>query len=301
MLPGKPVWRSPNGSLYLASLFFALMGVCIKLLTGSDASTHGLGWRLAGSHDMDAVPIAFYRSLFPALALLPWLWHDLFKSETRRHLPVLILRGLAGGGAMVAYFVAIDRTELSTAVLLNYTSPVWAALLAGYFLKESVPRNIYLAFPVAFSGVYFLTGGAGDAPEPGRMVGYLAGLGSAVLAGIAYTSVRQLSSHVSALMVVFWFSLVSCVMLLPWLPAHPLPSPGEWVLLLLAGIFAGVAQWTMTIGYQLNKAARASTMNIATVAITSLLAITLLGERFTPRDGVGMLLILLGLVIASRR
>ncbi len=118
-MPEKTLWRSPNGSLYLASLFFALMGVCIKLLTGSDSSTNGLGWRLAGSHNMDAVPIAFYRSLFPALALLPWLWHDLFKNETRRHLPVLILRGLAGGGAMVAYFVAIDRTELSTAVLLN--------------------------------------------------------------------------------------------------------------------------------------------------------------------------------------
>lgn len=294
--------RYPSLPLYLSSLFFALMGLCVKLLTGSDTSLDSLGWRLVGPHDMDPVPIAFYRSVVPAVLLLPLVWRDLMAPETRRSIPLLVLRGVAGGGAMVLYFIAIDRTELSTAVLLNYTSPVWAALLAGYFLKESVPRNIFLAFPVAFTGVYCLVGGLSATPSPSRMTGYLAGLGSALLAGIAYTSVRSLGSHVSAQMVVFWFSVVTCVIVLPWMHfGTQAPRGDEWALLAAAGVFAGIAQWAMTIGYQLNKAARASTLNIATVAFTSVLAITLLGERFTLHDGVGMMLILLGLVIASRR
>lgn len=288
--------------MYVSSFFFALMGLCVKLLTGSSEASDALGWRLVGQHDMGAVPIAFYRSLVPMFVLLPFVWRDLMAPETRRSLPLLVLRGVAGGGAMVLYFIAIDYTELSTAVLLNYTSPVWAALLAGFFLKESVPRSIFLAFPVAFSGVYFLVGGVGETPTPERMTGYLTGLGSALLAGVAYTSVRSLGSHVSPQMVVFWFSAVTCMLVLPWMRfGSQSPTGNEWGLLVAAGVFAGIAQWAMTIGYQLNKAARASTLNIATVAFTSVLAILFLGERFSPRDGVGMLLILLGLVIASRR
>ncbi len=298
----RSFWRHPTGSMYLSSFFFALMGLCVKLMTGSDGPSSGLGWSVVGGHDMDPVVIAFYRSLVPAFFLLPFVWRDLMALETRRSIPLLILRGVAGGGAMVLYFIAIDRTSLSTAVLLNYTSPVWAALLAGLFLKESVPRSILVAFPIAFSGVYLLVGGVGATPTQEQMVGYLAGLGSAFLAGVAYTSVRSLGAHVSPQMVVFWFSAVTCVIVLPWMHfGAQVPTGDEWGLLLAAGVFAGIAQWAMTIGYQLNKAARASTLNIATVAFTTVLAIALLGERFTARDGVGMLLILLGLVVAARR
>ncbi|MEW6282812.1 MAG: DMT family transporter, partial [Candidatus Eremiobacterota bacterium] len=196
--------------------------------------------------------------------------------------------------------VAIDRTDLSTAVLLNYTSPLWAAVLAALFLRESPPRSIYWAFPVAFLGIYLLVGGAPERITTARMWGYAAGLASAVLAGVAYTSVRQLGSRVSAAMVVFWFSWVTCLLVLPFLPStYRTPCAIEWVLLLLAGLTAGIAQQLMTIGYQLNRAARASTINLATVGFTTILAVAFLGETLTLRDGAGLVLILVGIGAAA--
>ncbi len=51
---------------------------------------------------------------------------------------LLIFRGLAGTGALLCFFWALARLPLAEATVLFYTSPIFTAVLAAIFLRESL-------------------------------------------------------------------------------------------------------------------------------------------------------------------
>lgn len=240
--------------------------------------------------------VVFWRSLIPALALLPWVVPELRRDwpSIRPRLTTLGLRGLLGGSAMVLYFLAIDRVDLSVAVILTYTSPIWAALLAWLFLGEGGSWRLFASFVCGFAGVGLVSGVAPVALDP---LGVVAGLLAGLCAGAAYVAVRGLSGQVSTSVIVFSFSLVTTLGSAPWGLAS-IPD-AAWPLLALAGLFGCIAQILMTEGYKLNTAARGSVLNLATVATTSIGAYLFLGERLANGQVVGLALVALSVLGAG--
>ena len=70
-------------------------------------------------------------------------------------------------------------------------------------------------------------------------------------AGIAYTMVRVLGTHgIKGPVIVFYFSVFSCVAVLPWILKDYAPMRlGQLGTLLLAGLFAAGGQFTITAAY----------------------------------------------------
>ena len=61
------------------------------------------------------------------------------------HARTHVVRGIAGFVSLVMYFHAISLIPLAAAVTLNYTSPLFLALLLALWLKEPVRRGFYAA------------------------------------------------------------------------------------------------------------------------------------------------------------
>jgi S-adenosylmethionine uptake transporter len=233
-----------------ASFLFACMGVCVKMA----AQTHS------------AVEITFYRS-FISLILMFALVHVRGVSLATPHWRWQITRGAVGFTALFAYFYAITLLPLATAVTLNYTSAIFLALYLGF---AGMQLGMLGALALGLIGVIMLLKPTMHADQ---LVGGLIGLGSGVMAGMAYFSVRELGARgESEIRTVFYFSLVSSVGAGAWLVFSELHGVDLKSGLLLLGVacFATLAQLAMTRAYSRGKTLMSAALAYSTVIFSSL-------------------------------
>ncbi len=246
--------------MLVASLLFACMGVCVKLA----AETHS------------AVEITFYRS-FISLIIMCGLVRLRGVRLATAHWRWQISRGVVGFSALFAYFYAITLLPLATAVTLNYTSAIFLAIylaLAGMRMRGGMLG----ALVVGLVGVTLLLKPTLHADQ---LTGGLVGLGSGILAGMAYFSVRELGARGEPEMrTVFYFSLVSSACAALWLMFSELHAVDLRSALLLLGVasFATVAQLAMTRAYTRGKTLMSAALAYSTVIFSSLFGALLWGE-----------------------
>lgn len=267
--------------MLVASLLFACMGVCVKLA----AETHS------------AVEITFYRS-FISLVMMYGLVRLRGVRLATPHWRWQISRGVVGFSALFAYFYAITLLPLATAVTLNYTSAIFLATylaLAGMRLRG----GILGALVIGLVGVALLLKPTLHAEQ---LVAGLIGLGSGVLAGMAYFSVRELGARGEPeVRTVFYFSLVSSVCAALWLLFSELHAVDLRSGLLLLGVasFATVAQLAMTRAYTRGKTLLSATLAYSTVIFSSLFGALFWGEVLDAVAWFAIGLIILSGIVAT--
>jgi drug/metabolite transporter (DMT)-like permease len=195
----------------------------------------------------------------------------------RPHNPRLLAwRCVSGFAAMCCYFTAISLVPLANAVTLQYTAPLWVALLAGAVLGERVGAGRRGWIAAAFCGVCLLVG-----PDLARLeLGALFALASAVLAAFAYLAVRGLSPGDPPERIVLVFALFSLVASAPallWL--ERLPRPDELLALAGVGLGASVGQLGMTHAYRHAEASFISPFSYGTILFSAALGWWLFAEQ----------------------
>ncbi|HEX9194988.1 MAG TPA: DMT family transporter [Azonexus sp.] len=264
-----------------ASLLFACMGVCVKLA----AETHS------------AVEITFYRS-FISLVMMYGLVRLRGVRLATPHWRWQISRGVVGFSALFAYFYAIIMLPLATAVTLNYTSAIFLAIylaLAGMRMSVGILGALF----VGLLGVAMLLKPTLHADQLGAG---LIGLGSGVLAGMAYFSVRELGARGEPeVRTVFYFSLVSSVCAALWLLFSELHAIDLRSGLLLLGVacFATAAQLAMTRAYTRGKTLLSAALAYSTVIFSSLFGALFWGEVLDVSAWLAIGLIILSGVAAT--
>ena len=237
------IWR-----MALSSLSFACMGVCVK------ASTASLPFLVA----------VLFRSVVGLLPLLLYFRITHASLRAKQH-GLLFLRSAFGFTAMCMFFLAIEWLPLSTATVLNFSSPVFVVLLSGLFLREKGAFRVLPLVLVAFAGVALLV-----SPEMDSMsLEVVLGLSSALFAAMAYVTIRRLSRTESATTIVlyfsFWSSLLAGLALamaiaFGWSDLAParvfatLSQPRDLALLIGVGLFGTLGQVFLTSAYSREKA-----------------------------------------------
>jgi drug/metabolite transporter (DMT)-like permease len=188
-------------------------------------------------------------------------------------------RGLSGTVSLMCYFIAIGILPLATAVTLNYTSPLFVALLLALWFREPVGRGLFGAVALGFAGVVVLLQ---PTLRPEQWLGAAAGLGSGLVASLAYLNVRELGRlGEPETRTVLWFSLVTSLFGLPWAVfagnLHGLTLEGAAILLGVGG-FGGCAQLAMTRAYRYGKTVVAANLSYSTVVFSSLFGVLLWDE-----------------------
>jgi drug/metabolite transporter (DMT)-like permease len=267
--------------MLVASLLFACMGVCVKLA----AETHS------------AVEITFYRSFISLVMMFVLVRLHGVRLATP-HWRWQVSRGVIGFAAIFAYFYAIILLPLATAVTLNYTSAIFLAIylaLAGMRMSG----GILGALLVGLLGVAMLLKPTLHADQ---LSAGLIGLGSGVLAGMAYFSVRELGARGEPeTRTVFYFSLVSSVCAGLWLLFGELHAVDLRSGLLLLGVasFATAAQLAMTRAYTRGKTLLSAALAYSTVIFSSLFGVLFWGEVLDASAWFAIALIILSGIAAT--
>jgi len=266
-----------------ASLLFACMGVCVKL----------------GSALFSAAELVFWRGFVATLIIGAYVLMRRFPLATL-HARTHVVRGLSGFVSLVMYFYAISLIPLAAAVTLNYTSPIFLALLLALWTKEPIRRGFYGALTAGFVGVIFLL-----QPALGReqWLGAVFGLGSGVISSIAYLNVRRLGElGEPEWRTVFYFSALSALGGLPWMlaasPFHAIDLRG-WMLLLGVGGFGVMAQLCMTAAYKRGKTLVSASLAYSTVIFSSAFGMLLWDENLPWTGWFGVILIVASGLLAT--
>jgi drug/metabolite transporter (DMT)-like permease len=272
-----------------ASVFFALMGALVKGLRHLPVADSVCGRSLV------IVAGAF---LVLRLRGLP------FAPVNRRD---LCLRSLFGAIALFAYFEAVQRVPLATAVLLLKTSPLWVALFGALLLGEAIDRWTVAGLLCGLPGVGLLCLAAGplDIAGGGAGAGLAIGLLAGMTSGLAHTLVRKLAATDPPETIVLTFALFAAACSLPvclaarWGGGAPLPAPRDLALLFCVGIAGILAQLLLTTAYRHAQAAAVALGSLAQVLFMGILGALCFDEVPTWHTALGGLLVLAGGVVKT--
>jgi drug/metabolite transporter (DMT)-like permease len=202
--------------------------------------TWGINGVIVNYVDLSPYTIAFFRVFFASVLLFPILYlkrrNELLKA-TKVWKSILALGVLlsCGWGFL---FQAMKFLAIADAVLLNYTAPVFVALLGPFLLKESIERSTIFAIALSLMGITIISYQYGFQFHafnlPGVFFGLLASLSYALFIILSKRTLLKMGSSSLA----FWMYLTSSILLLPSIMGSNLHLPFvSWTLLLLLGGF----------------------------------------------------------------
>ena len=120
--------------------------------------------RLAGEalHPIEPVILSQTRTTFSLLVLLPILvgrrgWQRI-KLPTSDLIQCLILGMLGVAASNYFYYVAIQKTSVAVAIILQYTAPVWVLLYVVARGQQKLSSQRVLAVMVALAGIALTIG-----------------------------------------------------------------------------------------------------------------------------------------------
>jgi drug/metabolite transporter (DMT)-like permease len=240
------------------------------------------------SLNTDVWMIIFVRSLVIAVAVA--IFARYHKTSLKMNDPKkMFLRCLVGLIAMTLYFSALSLIPIGQAVTLQYTAPLFVALLSGSLIREKVSSSVLFMLITAFIGIILIVSPDLDSIDPNALLA----LGSGFFAGLAYIFVRDLRKTDSPSTVVFWFAAFSVVGSV--IQAAPGLSSLTWEMiaaLVGIGIGAGGGQVGITMAYHKANAAWVSAFSYLTVIIATMYGIILFDEILTSKIIIGGLLII---------
>ncbi|KXZ39868.1 EamA domain-containing membrane protein RarD [Alkalithermobacter thermoalcaliphilus JW-YL-7 = DSM 7308] len=250
-----------KGMLFMISsaFFFSLMAAAVKL-----------------SGDIPLFQKVFFRnfiSLFIALYVVKKENVSLFgKKENQTFLLARSIFGLLG---VILHFFAINNLLLADASILNKLSPFFVTIFAIIFLKEKFNKIQIPAFIMVILGAIFII----KPTFKFTFIPAISGFLSAIFAAAAYTILRILRDKEHSSTIVFYFSFVSILVMLPLMMLnYKNPSLSQWIWLLATGIFAAIAQISITMAYRYAPASEVSIYDYTNIIFSSILGFLLWSE-----------------------
>ena len=283
--------KLPNwGSLWMlvAALGFAIMGALVKV----------------GAHKFSSAELVFYRSLFGLVAI--WLTiHAKGLPLATPHLGKQTARAVVGFVSLALFFYAIAHLPLATAITLNYTSPLFLAVIMPFLFHEKPKKIVFFALAIGFIGVAILLKPTFTQQDVlAGSVGLLSGAGAAW----AYAHVKQLGQlQEPDWRTVFYFTLISTVGAGLWMLFDSFYGTGwqslawqDLTVLIGLGVSATIAQLAMTRAYRTGDTLVVASLAYVTVIIASIFGVIWWQEHLNSDAYIAISLIILSGIISIR-
>ena len=269
-----------------AGFGFALMSLFVKL-----------------SGDLPSMQKGFFRNIIAVfISSIPLLkhWKVINTPKDKTGWLVLILRSVFGTIGLVLNFYAISHISLADSSIIQKLSPFIIIILSYIFFKEEMTRFQFFAIIIAFIGITLIIKPSGNNIIS---MGALAALLGALCAGIAYTCVRYLGTHnISGEFIIFFFSSLSSLMLLPYLILdYRTMTYYQLSMLILAGISATIGQYGVTFAYKFAAAKNISVFDYSQVLFSGIFGYIFFGEFPDFQSLIGYIIVIsVGIVLVLR-
>ncbi len=279
----------------IAAFSFGISGALVKPLLES-------GWSPAA-----AVTV---RALIGGVVLLPFAivamrgnWHALWRARGR--VSVMVVIGVAG--CQLAYFAAVERIPINTAILIEYMAPLLLVVWVWMRTRRIPKAVVFVGSVVALGGLVLIVspGGAGSLDLLGLGFAALAAIGCAIyyvvaakpsdgLPPVAFASFGLLGGGLA-------LGLVGLVGFVPFAASFGAATlfgaqVAWWVPLLIVGVIATALAYASSItATEMLGSRLASFAGLLEVVAAALYAWLLLGESLTILQLLGGVLILAGI------
>lgn len=219
--------------MLISALGFALMAACVKEVSG-------LG--------IPVLEIVAARAIVSGIIS----YADIKRKKISlwgHNKTLLIARGTVGSFALMFVYYAVTTLPLAEATVLQYLHPVFTAVLAVFFLKETIQRSTITCIAISLLGLFIII-------QPNLQLDSIVhypwiSIGSAVMgalgSAIAYVIIKKLTKTDDSSVIIFYFPLIAFPISMIMLGSDfVMPSLAATGLLILVGIFTQVGQVGLT-------------------------------------------------------
>ena len=255
-----------------AAVLFTLMNTLVKLMPQGYTVWH----------------LGFVRCFGGMVVLLIFFANK--KNPYKGHnIPLLILRGATGATAFFAVVTAVRILPISTAIVLFYAFPLFAALFGIMIYKEKISLNQAGCMAVLVAGVAVLF----DFQLTGNVYGQIMAIAGAVFAGLTVTLIRSLMEKNGPVIIYLYFCTVGTLLTLPKFIMEPIipTSALEWAMIFGIVVFSVLAQLLMNQGFFFCKGFEGAAYMSGETVFTAIVGILFLNDPVSWRFLIGGILI----------
>lgn len=251
--------------------------------------------------EMNTFELMLYRSCvgFVITALILWRRPRGFAETCAARPELHVKRNIVHFAGQNFWFFAITAIPLGQMVALEFTNPIWVALLAPVMLGETLTRYRLLAALIGFAGV-LVVARPGTAPIE---IGHGAALLAAVMFAVNTIFTKQIMRFDTVLCVIFWMTLsqagMSLILALPG--GIPFPSRELWPWIVVVGLAGLTAHYALTSALAEAQASIVAPMEFIRLPIFALVGLWIYGESLHATILVGGILIVAGNMLNLHR
>jgi len=260
---------------------------------------------------IDPLILSQTRTSFSLLVLLPILvgrsgWQRI-KLPRPDLVQCLVLGMLGVAASNYFYYVAIQKTSVAIAIIVQYTAPVWVLLYVVARGQQKLSLQKVAAVAVAIAGIALTIGIVGaKSASPFRLnsYGFLAALIASFSFAFYNVGGHRILARYDRWRVLVWTLTSAAVFWLFWNPpwkvlaAHY--APAQWGFLFVFSLISVLAPFSLYfLGLQHLEPTRAIIASCLEPVFSILLAAAFLGEGVRPVQTVGIVLVLSAIVIVQ--
>jgi drug/metabolite transporter (DMT)-like permease len=248
--------------------------------------------------ELNVFQLMSIRSTVGLCLLYPLIWRSGgFAVVRTRRLPQHIARNSIHYCAQLGWFFALTLIPIGQVVAIEFTMPIWTAILAAMFLGERITRWKIAAIALGLLGVILIVRPATGEINPGQLIALAAAVGF----GISIAMVKSLTRTEQTLAIIFWMlALQATASLLPALYVWSWPSLTTWgwgIVIAFCGTFS---HYCMARALLHADATVVIPMDFLRVPLTAAMGWLLYSERLDAFTLLGAALILTGNLLNLR-
>jgi drug/metabolite transporter (DMT)-like permease len=268
----------------------------------------------AALRPIDPLILSQTRTTFSLLVLLPLLvvsqgWQRI-KLPARDLAYCLLLGTLGVAVSNYFYYVAIQRTNVAIAIIVQYTAPVWVLVYVVARGQQKLSLQKVVAVMLAVAGIVLVIGITGLRQNAGEGSGLNSyGVIAALLASFSFAfynvAGHRILGRYDRWRVLVWTLAAAAAFWLvvnpPWKVIAAHYAPGQWIFLFVFSMISVLGAFSLYfLGLQYLEPTRAIIASCLEPVFSILLAALLLGEVLRPMQTLGIVLVLAAIVIVQR-
>jgi drug/metabolite transporter (DMT)-like permease len=265
-----------------ALLSFALMAISVRELL----------------HTMGSFEVLFLRSAVSLLIMLAMLPRFGGRVLLTQRFGLHVVRNVLHFGGQYAWVYAIGALPLATVFAIEFTMPVWTAVLASFILGERLNRGRAVMLAMGLAGILIILKPGFQQVPPAALV---------MLAGsFAYASTmiatKRLAGHETVFAVLFYMAAIQVPLGFVFaLPGWITPGLGELPWIVAVGATGLSAHMCLTRAFRIADATLVVPFDFLRLPLIAVVGMLFYGERLQPAVFLGAAIIFAGTYYSIRR
>ena len=282
-------------------------------MDSSQSTMRAAGWMMASiallllmavsgraiTREIDVFQVLEMRSVIAFFMLLPLVYREGgIRAMGTNILPSHIGRNVAHYIGQFAWLMGLTMIPMAQVIAIEFTAPIWAALMAAGFLGERMTWRKTVAILFGLAGVVLILRPGAAPLNPGHVIV----LGAAFMFAISFITTKFLTRSDSATKIIFWMLIIQSVVgLVPALRVWVWPSAAIWPWIFVIAFAGTFAHYCMAKALSHADATVVMPMDYLRVPLSALLGYLLYAEGVDGLTAAGAALILAGNLFNLRR